>query len=139
LKGKVDVVLSKGPRSEKSKCNNQDLKVVIKWYKRAGDMAMPKNKEGLLLSYLETCGHVVTYKDPGFTDVDPRPRQGNPNSTVTTHKNFAAAALEEGPSNIAPALAPTLVPTPDHGGMINDKTKDRNAASAAILALDPAA
>jgi hypothetical protein len=51
LKGKVEVVLSKGTTPKEGKCNNQDLKVMIQWYKMAGDMAMPKNKEGLLLRH----------------------------------------------------------------------------------------
>jgi hypothetical protein len=97
-----------------------------------GGMEMPQNKKGLLLCYREACSRIVTYQDAGFTDVTPHPRQGNPNSTVTTQKQFAAAALEEGPSALVTA------PAPDHGTMINDETEDRNAASAAILALDPA-
>jgi hypothetical protein len=133
LKGKVDVFLSKGPTPEEGKWNNQDLKVVLQSYKRAGDMAIPKYKEGVLLRYVETCGRVVTYQDAVVTDVDSR--LVNPNSTVTTQKNFAAAALEEEP----PALDPALVPTHVHGVIINNETEDRIAASAAILALDPAA
>jgi hypothetical protein len=49
LKGKVNVVLSKGPTPEEGKWNNQDRKVMIHWYKKAGDTAMPKTKEGLIL------------------------------------------------------------------------------------------
>jgi hypothetical protein len=40
VKGNVDVVLSKGPTSEEGNWNNQYLKVMIQWHKRAGDMAM---------------------------------------------------------------------------------------------------
>jgi hypothetical protein len=71
LKGKVDLVLSKGPTPEEGKWNNQDLKAIIQFYKRAGDMAMPKNKEGLLLRYRKTCGCIVTYQDADVTGVTP--------------------------------------------------------------------
>jgi hypothetical protein len=43
-----------------------DLKVIIQWFKREGDEAMPKNKHGFLLQYCETCTCVVasvTYHD----------------------------------------------------------------------------
>jgi hypothetical protein len=43
----MDVVFSKGPTPMEGKCKNQDLKVMIRWYKRAGDMAMTKNKGGI--------------------------------------------------------------------------------------------
>jgi hypothetical protein len=134
LKGKVDVVLSKGPTPEEGKWKNQDLKVTIQWYKRAGDIAMPKNNEGLLLRYRETCGHVVTYQDAVVTGVTPH--LANPNST---EKNFAAVALGEEPPDIALALAPALVTTPIHGAMVDSEAEDRIAASTVILALDPAA
>jgi hypothetical protein len=45
----VDAVLAKGATSEAGKLNNYDLKVMIKWFKRNDDKAMPTNKEGLLL------------------------------------------------------------------------------------------
>jgi hypothetical protein len=40
--------------------NNNDIKVMIQWFKRDGDKAMPKKKDGLLLRYRETHTRVVT-------------------------------------------------------------------------------
>jgi hypothetical protein len=51
LKEKVDAVLAKGATQKSGKLINHDLKVMIQWFKRDGDKAMPKNKEGLLLCY----------------------------------------------------------------------------------------
>jgi hypothetical protein len=51
LKDKVDVVLAKGQAPTEGKWNDTDLKVMIQWYKRDGDKAMPKNKDCLLLRY----------------------------------------------------------------------------------------
>jgi hypothetical protein len=128
LKGKVDVVLSKGPTPIEGKWKNQDLKFMIHWYKRVGDMAMPKNKEGLLLRHRETCGRAVpTYReDDGGTDAAPRQAVAtashrNPKST---QKNFAAAALQEEPAVLAPA------PALGTDTKITAETKDRAAASA---------
>jgi hypothetical protein len=59
LKAKVDAVLAEGATPETGKWNNHDLKVMIQWFKRYGDKAMPKNKEGLLLRYRETHTRVV--------------------------------------------------------------------------------
>jgi hypothetical protein len=112
LKGKVDVILSKGPAPAEGKWNNQDLKVVIRWYQRAGHMEMPKNKEGLLLRYRKTCCRIVpTYRgDDGVTDAAPGQAVAtashlNPNSTATPQKNFAVTVLHDEPAALAPALA----------------------------------
>jgi hypothetical protein len=51
LKEKVEDGIQKGPDPQAGKWNNHDLKVMIQWYKRADDGAMPKHKEGLLLRY----------------------------------------------------------------------------------------
>jgi hypothetical protein len=59
LKMKVDMVLAKGETPEAGKWNNTDLKVMIQWFKRDGDNAMPKNKDGLLLHCSETCTRLV--------------------------------------------------------------------------------
>jgi hypothetical protein len=55
----VDAVLAKGATPGTGKWNNNDLKVMIQWFKRDGDKAMPKNKEGVLLRYRETHIRVV--------------------------------------------------------------------------------
>jgi hypothetical protein len=60
LQDKVNMVLAKGATPEADKWNNTDLKVMIQWFKIEGDKAMPKNKDGLLLHYCETCTHVVS-------------------------------------------------------------------------------
>jgi hypothetical protein len=59
LKDKVDVVLGKGPTLAAGKWNNTDLKVMIQWFKRDGDKAMPNKKECLLLWFQETHTRVV--------------------------------------------------------------------------------
>jgi hypothetical protein len=59
LQERVDMVLSKGATSAEGKWNNNDLKVMIQWFKRYGDKSMPKNKDGLLLRYRETHTQVV--------------------------------------------------------------------------------
>jgi hypothetical protein len=59
LKDDVDLVLGKGATPASGKWNNTYLKVMIQWFKRDGDKAMPKNKEGLLLRYRETHTRVV--------------------------------------------------------------------------------
>jgi hypothetical protein len=48
----------KGPTPVEGKWNNTDLKVIIQWFKRDGDKAMTKNKEGLLLQF-QTHTHVI--------------------------------------------------------------------------------
>jgi hypothetical protein len=59
LKNKVDLVLGKWATPAAGKWNNTDPKVMIKWFKRDDDNAMPKNKEGILLRYRETHTRVV--------------------------------------------------------------------------------
>jgi hypothetical protein len=51
LKEKVDMVLAKGATPAEGKWNNNDIKVMIQWFKRDGDKSMPKNKDGFLLRY----------------------------------------------------------------------------------------
>jgi hypothetical protein len=65
LKEKAEDVLQKGPEPQAGKWNNHDLKVMIQWFKRAGNGPMPKHKEGLSLRYRETCGRgmpVLTHR-----------------------------------------------------------------------------
>jgi hypothetical protein len=50
----VDMMLVKGASPAEGKWNNNDLKVRIQCFKRYCDKAMPKNKDGFLLRYLET-------------------------------------------------------------------------------------
>jgi hypothetical protein len=59
LQDKLNMVLEKGATPGSGKWNNTDLKVMPQWFKREVDKAMPKNKEGLLLRYHETCARVV--------------------------------------------------------------------------------
>jgi hypothetical protein len=62
LKEKVDLVLAKGQAPSEGRWKNTELKVMIQWYKRDGDKAMSKNKDGLLLRYREThtrCGRHI--------------------------------------------------------------------------------
>jgi hypothetical protein len=59
LKEKVYMVLAKGATPAEVKWNNNDLKVMIHWFKRGGDKDMPMNKYGFLLPYRETHTRVV--------------------------------------------------------------------------------
>jgi hypothetical protein len=102
LKEKVEDVIQKGPDPQAGKWNNHDLKVMIQWYKRAGDGTMPKNKEGLLLRYREACGHVMlgSYVPLMLAtatstpmDVASRSRVHSTTTTNLNPKNFAAAVL----------------------------------------------
>jgi hypothetical protein len=72
----------------------------------------PKNKEGLLLRYRETCcSDVATYRnDAGVTAVAPHQAvttasHSNPYTTVIPETNFAAAVLQDEPADLAPAPA----------------------------------
>jgi hypothetical protein len=115
LKEKVEDVIQKGPDPQAGKWNNHDLKVMMQWYKRAGDSAMPKNKEGLLLRYRETCGRVmpgyyalITLATATSTPMASAPRSCVHNTTTSTlnSKNFAAAVLAPIPEALEPAAAP---------------------------------
>jgi hypothetical protein len=59
VKSKVDAVLAKGATPKTCKWNSHDIKVMIQWFKRDGDKATPKNKEGVRLHYRKTHTHVV--------------------------------------------------------------------------------
>jgi hypothetical protein len=54
VKSKGGCGAGKRSHTRTGKWNNHDLKVMIQWFKRDGDKAMPKNKEDLLLCYRET-------------------------------------------------------------------------------------
>jgi hypothetical protein len=140
--------LSKGLTPEEGKWNNQDLKLTIQWYTSSGHTAMPKNKEGLILRYRETCCRIVpTYQyDAGVTEAAPRQAvatdsYSNPNLTATPHKNFAAAALQDEPAALAPAPIPALGTEAEITLSLGNEadTEDQTTASATILALDHAA
>jgi hypothetical protein len=60
LKEKVDLVLTKGATPAEGKWNNNDLKVMIQWFKRDGDKAMPNNRDGPILWYCETHTHMLS-------------------------------------------------------------------------------
>lgn len=51
LKDKVGMVLARDETPEAGTWNNTDRKVMIQCFKREGDTAMPKNKDGLLIRY----------------------------------------------------------------------------------------
>jgi hypothetical protein len=115
LKEKAEDVIQKGPDPQAGKWKNHDLKVMIQWYKRAGDSAMPKNKEGLLLRYRETCGHIM----PGsYVPITLATSTSNPmasdsrccvhiaTTTTLNPKNFAAAVLAPIPEALEPVAAP---------------------------------
>jgi hypothetical protein len=60
LNAKVDAVLAEGATpGTAGRWNKHDLKVMIQWFKRDGDKAIPKNKEGVLLRYRETHTRIV--------------------------------------------------------------------------------
>jgi hypothetical protein len=50
----MDMVLAKGATPAEGKWNNNEPRFTIQWFKRDGDKATPKNKDGLLLRYRET-------------------------------------------------------------------------------------
>jgi hypothetical protein len=86
---------------------------MIQWYKRAGDGPMPKNKEGLLLRYRETCGCVmpgsyvpITLATVTSTPVASRSRVRSTTATTLNPKNFSAAVLTPIPEALEPAAAP---------------------------------
>jgi hypothetical protein len=58
LKDKAELVLGKGTTPAAGKWNNTGLNVISQWFKRDGNKAMPKNKEGIILRYHETHTHV---------------------------------------------------------------------------------
>jgi hypothetical protein len=102
LKEEVEDVIQKGPDPQAGKSKIHDIKVMIQWYKRAGDGTMPKNKEGLLLPYRETCGRVMqgSYVPIKLSTATSTPMASASrycvHSTTTTTlkpKNVAAAVL----------------------------------------------
>jgi hypothetical protein len=122
LKAKVDAVLAKGATPETGKWNNHDLKVMIQWFKRDGDKAMPKNKnkKGLLLRYHKTHTRVV-HGDMGAyphddvaTAVADASRfafsptsQQNTKAFAVADAGFQAAAHVHPPNRVAPSVAAT--------------------------------
>jgi hypothetical protein len=74
---------------------------MIQWFKRDGDKAMPKRKEGLLLCYRETHTRVV-HGDRGaylYEDIT--------KAFAEAAAGFQAAARVPPPTNVAPSVAAT--------------------------------
>jgi hypothetical protein len=113
----VDAFLAKGAKPETDKLNNHDLKVMIQWFKRDGDKAMPKNKEGLLLRYHETHTRVVHGDRGAYLHED-------------STKAFAEAA--------AGCKAVDHVPTPTHVAPSAAATNTSIVAAAGAIAVDSA-
>jgi hypothetical protein len=88
-KEKVDIVLAKGATPAEGKWNNNDIKVMIQWFKRNGDKSMPKNKDGLLLRYREVHTRGVTTHPREAADATP---------VGTAAVAVAAARLTHNPS-----------------------------------------
>jgi hypothetical protein len=101
LQAKVDAVLAKGATPETGKWNNRDLKVIIQWFKRDGDKAMPKNKEGLLLRYRETHTRVVHGDRGAYLHED------STNDFAEAAAGCQAAAHVPPPTHVAPSVAST--------------------------------
>jgi hypothetical protein len=117
LKEKVEHVHRKGRDPHAGKWNNLDLKVMIQWYKRDGDGAMAKNKEGLLLRNRDTRGRVMPGSYVPFTHhfvaATFNPMASDSRYRVNTEmnlnaKNFATAVLAPVPKtqSLEPAAAP---------------------------------
>ena len=123
---------------------------MIQWYKRAGDGPMPKNKEGMLLRYRETCGRVMTgsyapfVTDPvtSTSSSRPRPLPRVPTMNQLNQKNYAAAVLapvqEPEALSLEPAAASILVSAAD---LVSTVAVPRGVAAAAgvIVASEPKA
>jgi hypothetical protein len=143
LKEKVEDVIQKWPYPQAGKWNNHDLKVMIQWYKRDGEGAIPKNKEGLLLRYHETCGRVmlgsyvpITLATATSTPMDSACLSCVHSTTTTTSNpnNFSSAVLAPIPGAIEPAAAPIagsiivsaedLVPTAALRALASQSTQD---------------
>ena len=127
LKQKVDLLLAKGATPVDGKWNNHDLKVMIQGYKRDGDKAMPKNKEGLLLRYRETHTRVVTtYPVDGACPVDGASPQASrstehPSQSTNDPKTFAlAAAGNPAAAHAAPVVLPSAASGPDVAAPFSD-------------------
>jgi hypothetical protein len=116
----VDAVLVKGAKPETGQWSNHDLKVMIQWFKRDGDKAMPKNKEGLLLRYRETHTRVVhgdrgTYPHEDVSAAVAYPScfafsptsQQNTKALAVAAAGYQAAAHVPPPTRVAPSVAAT--------------------------------
>jgi hypothetical protein len=133
LKEKVDAVLAKGATPESGKWKKHDLKVMIQWFKRDGDKAMPKNKEGLLLRYRKTHTHVVqgTYPHEAAASASAShsvPSQPSCNTFAVAADGFQAA----------PYIAPTVVTITTAGVAIavESAAVDSDLAHGATSAVD---
>jgi hypothetical protein len=127
LKEKVDFVLAKGQAPTEDKWNNTELKVMIQWYKRDGDKAVPKNKDGLLLRYRETHTSVVN-NTPTY-----------PHEDVESAVALAAAATTVVTTHPHPRLSATTtrpaLPGPARSGTTRSSTTQSSALALKWLAL----
>jgi hypothetical protein len=99
LKEKVDLVLAKGQTPLEGRWNNTDHKVMIQWYKRDGDKALPRKKDGLFLRYREKHTRVPDTKKSATT---------TETTTIVTRAMACPVAVGPNPKHIS-ALAPTLI------------------------------
>jgi hypothetical protein len=97
LKAKVDAMLAKGATPKAGKLNNYDLNVTIQWFKRDGDKATPKKKEGLLLCYRVTHTHAVHDGRGAYQHDDVA-------AAVADASHFAFVSASATTSNLTPRL-----------------------------------
>jgi hypothetical protein len=134
LKAKVDAVMAKGATPETGKWNNHDLKVTIQWFKRDGDKAMPKNKEGFLLHYCETHTRVVHGDRGAYLHKDIT------KAFAEADAGCQAAAHLPPPTHVAPSVAATNTSIFDTAGAIavdSDTTTAVGAVGAIIVDSSP--
>jgi hypothetical protein len=135
LKEKVDLVLAKGQAPTEGKWNNTDLKVMIQWYKRDGDKAMSKNKDGLLLRYRETHTRVVD-------DTSTYPRE-DMEAAVALAAAATTVATTHSLPRLSAIIAHSALPVPARSGTARSSTTQSSALALKRFALatagDPAA
>jgi hypothetical protein len=146
LKAKVDTVLAKGATPETGKWNNHDLKVMIQWFKRDGDKAMLKSKEGFLMRYRETHTRLV-HGDRGayphedvVTEVADAScfafsptSQHNTNAFAVAAAGFQAASHMHPPNHVAPSVAATTTSIVTADGAIAVDSATSTAVGAIVV------
>jgi hypothetical protein len=120
LKEKVDLVLAKGQTPPEGRWNNTDLNVMIQWYKRDGDNAMPKNKDGLLLRYRET--HTRAVDDTSTY----------PHKDVETDAALATAVTTVATTHSRPRMSATTARSAPTG---TARSSDIGTTQSSVLAL----
>jgi hypothetical protein len=146
LKAKVDAVLTKGATPETGKWNNHDLKVMIQWFKRDGDKAMSKNKEGLLLRYRKTHTRVVhggkgayPHEDVATVAADASRFAFSPTSQQNTKAfavaaaGFQAAVHVHPPNHVAPSVAATTNSIVTANGALTVNSATSTAVGAIVV------